>query len=199
MPLLLAKSKSFLSSSRRSSLHSFQFDNSLFCPPWRNVLRNNWLSGNRDRVMTIIWKLLYTCDQINEISFEPQMETIFMLMILAVLLCYLSSSERKGWTGLWPLRCRAVLHQFCSAWQTSGLNFQASFFRSLTLKNCSNRESFTFFRSRMDGPSPVESTKVIVMIPFRKKSVEEPNYLLYSTDVQVSRWISAKRRRIERW
>lgn len=30
-PLLLAKSKSFLSSSRRSSLHSFQFDSSLFC------------------------------------------------------------------------------------------------------------------------------------------------------------------------
>ena len=31
MPLLLAKLKSFLSSSRRSSLHSFQFDDSFLC------------------------------------------------------------------------------------------------------------------------------------------------------------------------
>lgn len=38
-----------------------------------------------------------------------------------------------------------------------------------------------------DGPSPVESTEVIVMIPFRNKAVEEPNYLLYSTDVQILR------------
>ena len=33
---------------------------------------------------------------INEISFELQMETISMLMIFAVTLCYLSSSERKA-------------------------------------------------------------------------------------------------------
>ena len=33
---------------------------------------------------------------INEISFELQMETISMLMIFAVMLCYLSSSERKA-------------------------------------------------------------------------------------------------------
>ena len=33
-----------------------------------------------------------TCILINEISFEPQMKTISMLMILAVVLCYLSRS-----------------------------------------------------------------------------------------------------------
>ena len=35
-------------------------------------------------------------DQFNEISFELQMGTILMLMIFAVLLCYLSISERKA-------------------------------------------------------------------------------------------------------
>lgn len=38
---------------------------------------------------------------------------------------------------------------------------------------------------RNSGPSPVEYTEVVVMVPFRNKSVEEPNYLLYLTDVQV--------------
>ena len=37
-----------------------------------------------------------TSIQINEISFELQMEKTLMLMIFAVLLCYLSSSERKA-------------------------------------------------------------------------------------------------------
>ena len=35
-------------------------------------------------------------DQINESSFELQIETILMLMIFAVLLCYLTSSKRKA-------------------------------------------------------------------------------------------------------
>ena len=33
-----------------------------------------------------------TCDLIDEISFELRMETILMLMIFVVILCYLSSS-----------------------------------------------------------------------------------------------------------
>ena len=36
------------------------------------------------------------CDQTNEFSFELRMETILMLMIFAVLLCHLSSCERKA-------------------------------------------------------------------------------------------------------
>ena len=44
------------------------------------------------------------CDQINEISFELQMQTILMLMIFAVLQCYVSNSQRRAckilvWTG----------------------------------------------------------------------------------------------------
>lgn len=38
-------------------------------------------------------QLYQKCDQINEIAFELRMETTLMLVILAVILCYLSSSE----------------------------------------------------------------------------------------------------------
>ena len=38
----------------------------------------------------------------NEISFELRMETILVLMIFAVFLCYLSGSERIMLTVCWP-------------------------------------------------------------------------------------------------
>ena len=38
----------------------------------------------------------FECHQINETSFELQVETILMPRTFAVLLCYLCSSERKA-------------------------------------------------------------------------------------------------------
>lgn len=69
MPLLLAKLKSFLSSSLRRSLHSFQFDDSFYvivkeCFKKLKKL-SNWLEkfkpigSNRNCVMTVIRKLRY--------------------------------------------------------------------------------------------------------------------------------------------
>ena len=47
-----------------------------------------------------VYKLAFLCDCLkrsnNEISFELRMETILMLVIFAVLLRYLSSSEREA-------------------------------------------------------------------------------------------------------
>lgn len=38
---------------------------------------------------------------------------------------------------------------------------------------------------RNNGPSPVEYADVTIMVPFKNKSVEDPNFLLYLNDVQV--------------
>ena len=60
---------------------------------------HDWKNEERTyNVAKAVWsiRLLLICVLINEISFELRMETISILMIFAVMLCYLSSSERKA-------------------------------------------------------------------------------------------------------
>lgn len=40
---------------------------------------------------------------------------------------------------------------------------------------------------RNNGPSPVEFAAVTIMLPFKYNKEEDPNYLLYLMEVQVSR------------
>lgn len=42
------------------------------------------------------------------------------------------------------------------------------------------------FQVRNNGPSPIEYSEVTILVPFKYNKQEEPNYLLYLMDLQVS-------------
>ena len=80
------------------------------------------------------------------------METISMLMIFTVMLCYLSSSERKSWTGIQPqpLRCR------CSAPPKFGFIKRVDKGSISTVKDL---ESWRFERQHFARAPPLISLK----------------------------------------